>query len=130
MANKLGVEKALDYILLPDGIEFDLEDDDEWKDETMKVDDDLDLDYNPDLGINAGPLEVEADKLIDYEDDQDCTDQGDQTIKQQQKSINRRKRHILFRTFPLKMIFHHHLVTYQHQWNILNSFLMIFVRHT
>ena len=68
MANKLCVDKALDYILLPDGIESDLEEDDEWEDEMMKVDDNLNLDYNPDLDINAGPLEVEADNLIEIAD--------------------------------------------------------------
>ena len=68
MANKLCVDKALDYILLPDGIESDLEEDDEWEDEMMKVDDNLNLDYNPDLDINAGPLEVEADNLAKIAD--------------------------------------------------------------
>ena len=53
MANKLGVEEALDHILLPDGIESDLEYDDKWEDEIMKVDNDLDLDYNLNLDINA-----------------------------------------------------------------------------
>ena len=86
MENKLGVEEALDYTLLPDGIKSDLEDDDEWEDEMMKVDDDLDLNYNPDLDIKNAPLAVEADNLINYED-QDCTDQGDQAIKQQQERV-------------------------------------------
>ena len=124
MANTLSVEEALDYILLPDGIESDLEDDDEWEDKMMKVDDDLDLNYNSDLDMNAGPLEVEADNLIDYEEDKDCTDLKKIKIvhikvtKQStsnKKSINGRKRYILFRTFPSKVIFHHHLVTYQYQ---------------
>ena len=58
----------------------------------MKVGDDLDLDYNPDLDINAGPLEIETDNLIGYEEHQDCTDQGDQTINQQQKKYKWKKK--------------------------------------
>ena len=101
MANKLGVEEALDYILLPYGIESDLEDDDEWEAEMMKVDDDLDLNYNPDLDINARSLDVEADNLIDYED-QDCADQGDQTIKQQQKKYKWKKKAYSFPDISFK----------------------------
>ena len=44
MVNKLGVEEALDHILLSNGIESHLQDDDEWEDEIIKFDDDLDLD--------------------------------------------------------------------------------------
>ena len=55
MANKLDVEEELDYILLPDRIE------------------------------SVGSLEIGLDNLIDYEEDQDCIDHGDQAINQQQK---------------------------------------------
>ena len=99
MENKLGVEEELDYILLPDRIESDLEDDDEWEDEMIKVDGNLDQDYNPNLDINVAPLEIVVNNLIGYEEDQDCIDQGDQTINQQQKNINERKRHIFSRRF-------------------------------
>ena len=101
--------------MLPDGIESDLEDDDKRKDKMIKVDDDLDLDYNPDSDISAGPLAVEANNFIDYEEEQDCTDQGDQTMNLQQKKYKWKKKAYSFPDISFKGDFYYHLVTCQHQ---------------
>ena len=88
MASRFSVDEAVDHILLPDGTESDLEDDDEEENEILEqIDNDLDPDYNPYLDMNAGPLEVEVEEvtLITENESQPFPNDSESQISNQQQ---------------------------------------------
>lgn len=100
MADKFSIDETIDHILLPDGIDSDLEDSDEEEDEILQqVADDLDPDYDLGLDINAGPLEVEIEEISsinEVEDHSTPLDLGNQVNSQQEKKYRWKKKPYTF----------------------------------
>ena len=91
MTEKFDIDQTIKYVLLPDGVESDLESDNE--EDEIQIFDDLDPDYNPDLRVNAGPLEIEVEALIQEEESQTLeSDTTTQTnLKSQRKKYKWKK---------------------------------------
>ena len=86
-ANRFSIDEAVDHILLPDGIESDVEDGDEEESEILQqVANDLDPDYNPYLDMSAGPLEVEEVALITEDESQPFPPDPEDQISNQPQS--------------------------------------------